>query len=85
MKHVLVQFMTNDFCLLSSSEARKALKTKKISSIKLSTDTHCILVRIKDLFKIKNNINLFLLDDDGTKLDSFDIQKIMSLENICCE
>lgn len=85
MKHVCIQFMNHDFCLLSSTEARKTLKTKNFSSIKLSADAHCVLVKIKDLFEIKKTIPLFLLNDDGTELDNSDIEKIFRDEQVSCE
>ena len=84
MKYFSVQIMDHNFCLLSAVEARKILKDKNFKTIKLGKETHSILVRIKDLIRIKQNVE-FLLDDDGTELNNSDIQKIISDENIICE
>ncbi|MDD4026712.1 MAG: hypothetical protein PHO75_00820 [Candidatus Shapirobacteria bacterium] len=80
-----IQIMDHEFNLFSSLESRKILKERGFFSIKLSTDTHCILVKIKDLFKIKKAISFFLLNDDGTEISNCDIEKIFREEKISCQ
>lgn len=85
MKYYPIQLMDHEFCLLPAANARQVLKHKKFKTIKLNEKNYSILVRIKDLFEIRNSIDMYVLDDDGTELNSSDIQNIMTSENICCE
>jgi len=84
MKYYPIQFMDSSFRLLSDNEARQILKRKGFKTIKLGKKTHSILVKVKDLIDIKNNINLYLLDDNGTEINKYDIEKVLK-EKITCE
>lgn len=84
-KDITVKFMNHNLDFLSSTQAQAILKEHKFKSDISPQKDYCIFIKIKDLLKIKNNIPLFLLDDEGTELMNSDIKKIMKDENIDCE
>lgn len=85
MKYIEIEFMNNEFDLLSSKKSRKFLKKNGFKSVKLDNNSNSILVQIKDLNEIKSKIPLFLLNEDGTEMTKSDIETIIKSSSPCEE
>ena len=85
MKRIQVQIMNEDFTLLPALEAKSILNSRGFHYVQCADSRYNVSVKIKDLPQIHKLNGFHLLDDEGTEMTIYGINKILLEEEIFYE